>query len=62
MKSQKFADLFQEVESAPDYVSIWNKNNVKLWYRAEGTMFNESVPCVKAEFLFDPEHTLDAVI
>ena len=64
MKTTDFADLFNhEVKlESPAYESLWQKDNIKMWLKQDGSQFESTIPLVANELHFDPKYTLEHVI
>lgn len=56
-----FTQLFRKESNPEDFELFWSKPSVKLFVRDSGTSFDSNLPCVKAEFTFDPVHNLQEV-
>ena len=56
-----FAQLFSNESNPEDFEDVWSKQGVKLSVRDYGTSIDNDLPCVKAEFTFDPAFSLQEV-
>ena len=64
MLTSDFADLFNQESNLdnPDYESLWQKENIKIWMKSSGSRFDTNIPLICQELVFDPKYSIDHVI